>query len=82
MIEVQVRFFAQAREATGCAAATHEIPERASVAEVAGILGAAYPALAPHLGRCAFAVNEGYARREDRLNAGDELAVIPPIGGG
>ena len=30
----------------------------------------------------AFAVNGEYARMEDRVGPGDELAVLPPVSGG
>lgn len=81
-IEVRVLLFGRAREVAGASEWTLRLPEMAHVREAALALGAEHPALAPHLERCSFAINERYAGRDERLQAGDELAVIPPIGGG
>lgn len=81
-VEIRVRLFGQAREAAGLGERTLRVPRRASVEQAARLLGAEHPGLAPHLERSSYAVNESYARRDERLEEGDELAVIPPIGGG
>ena len=81
-IDVRVRLFAQAREAAGASERILRVPAASTVREAVELLGRACPALAPHLERCSFAVNESYARGDEVLGAGDELAVIPPIGGG
>ncbi|OYT69460.1 MAG: molybdopterin synthase sulfur carrier subunit [Chloracidobacterium sp. CP2_5A] len=41
-----------------------------------------YPQLAPLRSSLLVAVNEDYARAETPINAGDEVAVFPPIAGG
>jgi len=80
---VLVRLFARAREVAGRAEETLRVPrEGCSVAQAAEALARLHPLLAPHLESCSFAVNERYAGREEPLKPGDELAVIPPIGGG
>ena len=81
-IEVRVLLFGRARETAGLGERALRVPDGASVADAAVLLGREHPALAPHLERCSFAINERYAGRGERLTDGDELAVIPPIGGG
>ncbi len=81
-VEVRVRYFGRAREIVARGDERLTLPEGSSVAEAAEALGAAHPSLAPYLPNCSFAVNERYATREERLAEGDELAVVPPIGGG
>ena len=81
-IQVRVLLFARAREVAGTGEASLRVPRGATVADVARALGSEHPGLSPHLEHCSFAVNERYATREERLAEGDELAVIPPIGGG
>lgn len=41
-----------------------------------------YPALSPMRGTLAFAVNGEYAKGEEMVAAGDEVAVLPPVSGG
>jgi molybdopterin converting factor subunit 1 len=81
-LRVEVLLFAQAREAAGTSALTLVLPRGASVGDATGRLASTCPRLAPHLERCSFAVNKAYAPRERILEDEDELAVIPPIGGG
>ncbi|MFN2432416.1 MAG: MoaD/ThiS family protein [Gemmatimonadota bacterium] len=79
---VRVLLFGQARELAGTGEHLLALEGTATVARAAELLGRAYPAVAPLLERCSFAVDRTYARREELLRPGDELAVIPPIGGG
>lgn len=54
----------------------------ASVATLIERLEATHPDLAPLAGRVAVAINRAYARPEDPVKAGDEVALIPPVSGG
>jgi molybdopterin synthase catalytic subunit len=81
-MEIRVQFFGRAREVAGVAEERLRLPDGTTVAAAADRLAERHPGLAAHLARCSFAVNESYAGRDARLAAGDELAVIPPIGGG
>ncbi|HEY7461564.1 MAG TPA: MoaD/ThiS family protein [Gemmatimonadota bacterium] len=81
-MEILVRFFGPAREAAGQSAGRYHVPPGATVEDLARRLAEAHPELEPHLARCSFALNESYAGRRTPLGVGDELAVIPPIGGG
>ena len=79
---VRVRLFAGVRERAGVGELTLELPDSASIAEAKAILLERYASLRGHVDRCAFAVNRAYARLDQVLHDGDELAVIPPVSGG
>lgn len=79
---VRVLLFGRVRELAGAGETRVDVPPGATVATVAAALAAGTPALAPHLRRCSFAVNATYADRAAAVAPGDEVAVIPPIGGG
>jgi molybdopterin converting factor subunit 1 len=79
-IQIEVRYFAAAREIAGAQRETYTLDEGATVADVRDALFAAHPRLRPL--QLAFAVNAAYATPETPLHAGDEVACIPPVGGG
>jgi molybdopterin converting factor subunit 1 len=81
-MSVQVRYFAALRETTGRDVETLQLPAGATVVQIRGVLVERYPALSTLLPRCAVAINRSYAAGEAILNDGDELAFIPPLGGG
>lgn len=79
---VRVLFFASARDAAGVAERRLELPDKATVGEARLRLRNELPDLATLLDQSALAVNDGYARHEQVLADGDELAVLPPVSGG
>ncbi len=79
-MQVTVRFFAAARELAGAEQQTLALPEGVMLQVLQDQLFAAYPALAAL--RVRFAVNQAYAPLDTSLRAGDEVACIPPVGGG
>jgi molybdopterin synthase catalytic subunit len=76
-VNVSVRLFAALRERAGSGALDLELPEGASIGDVwpALSLGDEPPGIL-------FAVNRAYAERSRVLEAGDEVALIPPVSGG
>lgn len=81
-MELDVRLFAGLREALGRDKVRVRLPEGARVADLVAQLARENAALAPHVGRFAVAVNLSVAGREQSLHAGDEVALLPPVGGG
>jgi sulfur-carrier protein len=81
-MRVTVKMFAGAREVLGANEVTVELDERATVAELRGVLVATNPQLSPLVDRAMFAINEKYATNEDMLTADCEVACIPPVSGG
>lgn len=51
-------------------------------AELKVLLAELHPQLAPHLGRMRLAINDELHASIERVNAGDEIAVLPPVAGG
>jgi molybdopterin synthase catalytic subunit len=76
-MKVRVRLFAALRERAGAGAVELELPEGAVIGDVwpALPLGDEPPGLL-------FARNRAYAAPGERLEDGDEIAVIPPVSGG
>lgn len=82
MSEVRVLAFAGARDVIGAGelAIALEAPEEARA--FLERLIAAFPALAPYRGALRLAVNGAYARWDEPVRPGDEVALIPPVAGG
>ena len=81
-MQVQVLFFATARERAGVHALAIELPAGSRVSDALDALVATRPALAslrPHL---ATAVNGALVHAGDVLSDGAELALLPPVSGG
>lgn len=78
----EVLLFGPAREAAGSDRATVEVTPPATAGEVLAALGRTHPRLAELLPRSRVAVNRRYVDVATPVTAEDELAVIPPVGGG
>jgi len=76
-VTVRVRLFAGLRERAGTGAMQLEVAEGATVADVWPLLG-----LGDEPAGLLFARNRAYVERTELLEAGDEIAVIPPVSGG
>jgi molybdopterin converting factor subunit 1 len=76
-VEVTVRLFAVLRERAGSGSVTLELPEGARVSDALESLAGLAEGIP-----LVMAVNREYASEEQVLDAGDELALIPPVSGG
>jgi MoaE-MoaD fusion protein len=76
-VEVTVRLFAMLRERAGSGSVTLELPEGARVRDALDSLSGLAEGIP-----LVMAVNREYASEEQVLDAGDELALIPPVSGG
>ncbi len=74
---VTVRLFAQLRERAGAREVSLDLPEDATVQDALRRLDGLADGLP-----LVMAVNREYASADQRLDAGDELALIPPVSGG
>jgi molybdopterin converting factor small subunit len=54
----------------------------ATLEELWSVLADQHPGLAPMRETLAFAINGEYARMEEAVSIGDEVAVLPPVSGG
>jgi MoaE-MoaD fusion protein len=80
-MRVSVRLFAGLRERAGTDRLEVELPEDARVADVLAAM-ASNPVGALRDRECVVAVNREYARADEPVRAGDEIALVPPVSGG
>src|SRR4051795_12143621 len=76
-VEVTVRLFAMLRERAGSSSVTLSLPEGARVRDALASLAGLADGIP-----LVMAVNREYASEDQVLDAGDELALIPPVSGG
>ena len=81
-MQLTVRFFALYRERAGCGTATVAVDEGATVSDLVAAVRQRFPRLAPPEVSIVVAVNQEYAESDQRLQAGDEICLIPPVSGG
>jgi MoaE-MoaD fusion protein len=80
-VRVSVRLFAGLRERAGTDRLEVELPDGARVADVlAAMAGTPVGELRPR--ECVVAVNREYAAADSPVQAGDEIALVPPVSGG
>jgi MoaE-MoaD fusion protein len=81
-MEIRVRLFAGYREAVGEKTVTLEVPEGATVRDVWETLAEQHERLRPFTPGVVGAVNAEYMPLDTPIQAGDEVAFLPPVGGG
>ena len=79
-MRVQIRLFAAAREGVHSGSLEQTLPTGATLQDLVDTLYAAHPSLQEI--KLRFAVNSAYQSLETVLHDGDEVACIPPVGGG
>ena len=80
-MRINVLLFASYADALGGPAVALDVPDGTTVADLVGRLRA-LPGAAHLPARPLVAVNQAYARWEQRIAPTDEVAVIPPVAGG
>ena len=81
-MRITVRLFANLIELLGKDHLVVELPEHATVGDLRQRLLIEEPSLHSHIDRTLVAVNRSYADSIHPLNPEDEVALIPPVGGG
>ena len=79
---VKVLFFGAAADQAGTRQTELPVDDEVTLGDLWSTLADQHPGLAPMRDTLAFAVNGEYARAEDRVSPGDEVAVLPPVSGG
>jgi molybdopterin converting factor subunit 1 len=79
---IHVRLFAIARERAGCDHVALDLAEPATVADLRAAIAERFPALRALLPSVLVAVDTEYASDDRALQAGVEVALIPPVSGG
>jgi molybdopterin converting factor subunit 1 len=81
-VRVTVRLFARLRDIAGAAELPREVGPGSTIGTVWQQLVREFPALASYERSISSAVNADYARMDQALNEGDEVAFLPPVSGG
>jgi len=81
-ISVKVKFFAAPREALDVDEMAVELPAGASVRDLIEYLEEQHPVLKTYTRFLNVAVNRAYVGMQTDLEDGDEVACLPPVGGG
>ncbi|HMO15050.1 MAG TPA: molybdopterin converting factor subunit 1 [Pirellulaceae bacterium] len=79
---IRVLFFAVAKDLCGISQVELALSEGATLADVKHQLSQQFPGIRELLPRCAFAVDQEYANDDYLIQAGCEVACIPPVSGG
>jgi molybdopterin converting factor subunit 1 len=78
----QVLLFGALKDAAQGSSISVKAAEELSVQQLLDEIAAQFPALARYLPHVRVAVNCEYSSLETTVNAGDEIALIPPVAGG
>ncbi len=81
-MRVTVRLFARLRDITGTAELMRDVSPGATIATVWRQLVGEFPELARYERTISSAVNADYARMDQVVSDGDEVAFLPPVSGG
>jgi molybdopterin converting factor subunit 1 len=79
---MRVLFFAQLKDATGCASVELAAPVSISSEQLWSELLKIFPALETHRRTVRLARNSEYVASDAQFADGDEVALIPPVSGG
>jgi molybdopterin converting factor subunit 1 len=79
---IKVLFFGAAADRAGTRETELDVRDGATLAEIWPLIVERYAELAPMRDTLAFAVNSEYARGNDAVSHGDEVALLPPVSGG
>jgi molybdopterin synthase catalytic subunit len=80
--QITVLFFATLKERAGTRQAVVELQPGTSVRDLKARLGQIYPGLREMTGSMLVSVNKEFAFDEDKIPAGAEVAIFPPVSGG
>ena len=81
-MRVTVRLFARLRDITGASELTRDLAAGATIGDLWRQLAGEFPELGQYERSISSAVNADYARMTQELQAGDEVAFLPPVSGG
>ena len=79
---IEVLLFGAAADRAGVRSLQLAVEGPTTLAEVWPLLADMHPDLSSMRDTLAFAVNGEYAKMDERVGPGDEVAVLPPVSGG
>jgi molybdopterin synthase catalytic subunit len=81
-VRLRVRLFAAFRERAGAGEVEVDVPDGAPVSAVVEAVTGRAPSLVDVIGAARPVVNKEFVGPEHRIEAGDEVALLPPVSGG
>ena len=81
-MRVTVRLFARLRDVAGASELARDLPSGATIGDVWRQLAREFPELAAYERSISSAINADYARMDQPVVEGDEVAFLPPVSGG
>ena len=81
-MRVTVRVFARLRDITGAAELARELAPGATIGDLWRQLAGEFPELVGYERSISSAINADYARMDQVIGEGDEIAFLPPVSGG
>ncbi len=81
-MRVTVRLFARLRDITGASELAREVAAGATIGDLWRQLAGEFPELAGYERSISSAINADYARMDQVIGDGDEIAFLPPVSGG
>ncbi len=81
-MKLRLLFFSVLRDLTGTAEMEFACRDGATVKELLGLLYQRWPDLAKWDASLLIAVDQAYAKRDEVLPEGAEVAIMPPVQGG
>ncbi|MSO19928.1 MAG: hypothetical protein EXQ56_05590 [Acidobacteria bacterium] len=81
-MQIRVLFFGILKDVIGCAEQHVQLDAGADLAQLYAAMEAKYPGLARHRSSLKFSRNREFVDARQRLEDGDEVALLPPVSGG
>jgi molybdopterin converting factor subunit 1 len=81
-VRVTVRLFARLRDIAGAAELARDLAPGATIRDLRRQLAAEFPELGHYERSISSAINADYARMDQVIGEGDEIAFLPPVSGG
>jgi molybdopterin converting factor subunit 1 len=81
-MRVTIRLFARLRDIAGASELSRDCAQGATIGDLWRGLAGEYPDLARYERSISSAVNADYARMDQVVGDGDEIAFLPPVSGG
>jgi molybdopterin converting factor subunit 1 len=81
-VRITVRLFARLRDVAGVSELARDLPPGATIGDVWRELAREFPEFAGYERSISSAINADYARMDQPVVEGDEVAFLPPVSGG
>ena len=81
-IKITLRFFGQLRELAKSDETEIQLKKETNIGDLVWILGERFPNMREHLKVVSFSIDNEYAGKEEVLQDGNIVGLLPPISGG